>query len=194
MKKLYNDLPGLLLIYAGLKIFFGIILSEIFFNNYSTKNNVVSDLGRSASPTNSPTTSVVIFNGAMIVAGIAITYSAFRLIPVIDKNYITIPLIIHGIAVACVGIFPSNLSIPHTIAAITTFLTVEFVAVAAITYIGSPLSWVSAILGIFGFISLLTYPVIKTYLGDGGAERLIIYPTTLWLVIFGVYLLSIKVK
>lgn len=192
MKKYPIEIPGVLLVVAGLVIFFGIILSEIFFKGYSTRDNVVSDLGRQAAPVNSPMSSVLTFNIAMIASGVAVALAGFLLIPIISNKWITIPLIVHGVAIACVGLFPSNLGVPHGIAAITTFLTVEFAAVIAFSYFSSPMRYISVALGLIGFVSLVLNPIIKNHLGDGGAERLIIYPTTFWLICLGVYLMSIK--
>lgn len=54
-----------------------------------------------------------------------------------------------------------------------------------------PFRFIAAILGLLGLISvLLTGALGDTHLGEGGIERWIAYPTVLWLVAFGGYLLS----
>ncbi len=126
----------------------------------------------------------------MVVSGIAIIGASYFLYNARFNNIIVIPLLIHGIAIVGVGAFNSNLSLAHTIFAITTFLSVEFVAMASFTVTDGPAKYIFALLGLTAFIFLIGNPLFVNIMGSGGAERWIVYPTTIWLIAYGAYLLG----
>lgn len=181
-----------LLIFAGFIVFAGIFTGEYFFNGYSPKENTISDLGQRIDPVNSSIKSSIIFNGAMIISGIAIAIAAHLLHEQLHKNYITIPLFIHGIAIIGVGLFNTSFKPTHLIFAIITFLSVEFAAIACISLSANWGKYALATFGAFSLIFLLGNFVFAKLMGTGAAERFIVYPTTLWLIVFGIFLLYLK--
>lgn len=185
-------LAASLLIFAGLTVFLGIFTGEFFFKGYSPKENVISDLGQKVDPINTSNKSSIIFNSAMIIAGITIAIAAYLLHSKINNNFVTIPLMVHGIGTAGVGLFPSTVKPTHLIFAILTFLTVEFAATASFALADGFTKYFLAAFGVFSFIFLIGNFAFVKLIGSGAAERLIVYPTTLWLIVFGVFLLSLK--
>lgn len=183
--------PAALLIFAGLVVFAGIFAGEYFFKGYSPKENTISDLGQRIDPINTSIKSSIIFNSAMILSGIAIAVAAHLLHTQLHKNLITIPLFIHGIAIIGVGIFNTSFKPTHLIFAIITFISVELASMACLSFDNNS-KYLLAIFGAFSFVFLIGNFALAKSLGTGTAERLIVYPTTLWLIVFGVFLFSLK--
>lgn len=181
---------GTLLIFGGIVVLMGIVTGEFYFRGYSVKNNPISDLGQRTDPSNASIKSALIFNSAMIIAGLAVIVAAYFLHNARLGNQIVIPLLIHGISIAGVGVFNSNVSTPHLVFAIATFLSGEFVAIASFTTSDGPAKYVFALLGLTSFIFLVGNPLFVKLMGTGGAERWIVYPTTIWLIAYGAYLLG----
>lgn len=181
-----------LLIFAGLVVFAGIFSGEYYFKGYSARENVISDLGQKVDPINASSKSSIIFNSAMVIAGISIFIGAYILHSKLENNFVTIPLMIHGIATAGVGVFPSTIKPFHIIFAILTFLTVEFASIAAFSVGEGITKYMLAAFGTFSFIFLIGNFAFVKIMGSGTAERLIVYPTTIWLIIFGIFLLYCK--
>ena len=177
---------------AGFAVFIGIFTGEYLFKGYSIRNNAISDLGQRIDPVNSSRSSSIIFNSAMIIAGTAILLSGVLLHSKLDNSFVTIPLMLHGIGTAGVGIFPSTIKPTHFIFALTTFITVEFASIATYWLVNDVMKYLLASLGVTSFIFLIGNFLFVKALGVGGAERFIVYPTTLWLIIFGGYLLINK--
>ena len=75
------------------------------------------------------------------------------------------------------------------------FFNVE--ALAAATLVSGPMRWVSVVAGMVGlaFVVLMVIgdagnPGLFGPLGHGGAERMIVYPSMLWMMAFGGYLMA----
>jgi hypothetical membrane protein len=99
---------------------------------------------------------------------------------------------IGGLGVIVVGVFPEN-SIPafHGIGAALPFV----VGNAGIVLLGFSLSAPLALriftlfMGVVALSALVFYASAHYLgLGEGGIERLVAYPQTVWLILFGVYL------
>ncbi len=184
--------PGVLLVFAGIVVLMGIVTGEFYFRGYSTRNNAISDLGQRTDPVNASLKSSLIFNSAMVIAGVAVILSAYLLHHAMHRNIVTIPLLIHGIAIVGVGLFNSNLSTAHLIFAMATFTSGEFVAISSFSVADTPAKYIFATLGITSFVFLLGNPLFVKMMGTGGAERWIVYPTTIWLIVYGAYLLGVQ--
>lgn len=182
--------PGTFIAASGVIVFFGIFLGEHYFHGYNARINTISDLGQKTSPLNSTNTSLLIFNSAMVIAGICTIIGALSLRSTLNNNFVTIALLIHGIAIAGVGIFPSTLGGVHFVFALLTFTSAEFVAIASFFSTQSNVRFLFLVLGCVSVIALLANGYLKTALGVGAAERWIVYPTTIWLIAYGIYLLN----
>jgi hypothetical membrane protein len=104
-------LSGTLLFLAGSIILMGIITSEAFYpSGYTTTNSEISDLGATVRP-NSVTyqPSATIFNFTMMLAGLMITVAALLQHKWYKKYLFSIPLLLLGIGMLGVGLFPLKL-------------------------------------------------------------------------------------
>ncbi len=81
----------------------------------------------------------------------------------------------------------------HTIVSFITFLFAGLSAILAFRILRPPLSYVSVLLGV-GSLAALGLYVSKNFLGlgNGGMERMIVYPVLTWGIGFGGYLLGMS--
>lgn len=189
MKK-YNKLAlaGLLLVIAGFVVFLGIITAEAYYPvAYSTATNEISDLGALGDVVYQP--SAHIFNFSMIATGSLVLCSAFLLLKRNMRNLLVIPLTLFGIGILGVGLFPGNTS-PHAYFAILTFVAGGVSAIASSQVTKGMFRYVAVVLGLIALLSLLFSGYFAQYLGPGGIERWIAYPTTIWMILYGGYLLN----
>ena len=179
-------------IFAGIIIFAGIFTGEYFFKGYSQRNNTISDLGQRIDPVNTSIVSSIIFFFFLIIGGATIVFGGYLLYSNLNNKFISVLLIMHGIATMGVGIFNTNIKPIHLIFAVLTFLTVEIAAISSYNLTNNSLKYLLSSLGLISIIFLIGNFGFKSLLGVGGAERFIVYPTTLWLIIFGLFLFSHK--
>ena len=178
-----KKLAGLLLFIGTAIGFFGIIIAETRTPNYSTANNYISDLGIGPSAT--------IFNAALIIAGALGTASAYFLHRTIKTRLFPTLVGLSSLGSLGVGLFPENTGIPHVIAALLVFILGGLAAIISYRFTKTPFAQVSVALGA---ITLLAFSLLATDitlgLGAGGMERVIAYPSMLWSISFGGYLMA----
>jgi hypothetical membrane protein len=187
-------LAGCLLVLAGSTIILGIITAEALYPDvYSTHENTISDLGVPFDASQRP--SALVFNGALIAAGLAITMAAYGLQRAFNTLLVTIPLAANGVGTIGVGVFPSDHVTTHFFFAVVTFVSGGLAAILAARIQHGPFRYVSVLFGLIALTNLVlirfgeSTPVFVA-LGIGGTERWISYPVDLWLVAFGAYLAS----
>lgn len=173
---------GLLCTASGFITIVGIISAEAVATVYQTHSQVISDLARYDD-------AQWVFNTAMILSGLcAITASIF-LFRQSYQRFFSLLLLINGIGILGVGLFPIYTGAIHQTFAILTFGAGALMALIHARFDQSALRYFSAWCGIFAFVSILFFFWTQTYLGVGGAERLISYSNTIWLIAFGGWLL-----
>jgi hypothetical membrane protein len=191
------QVAGLLLLIAGVIILMGIITAEALYPAvYTTHENEISDLGATRPPNSiilQP--SATIFNTVMMITGLMILSSTYFLHQSFSTLRVTVSVVLLGLGVLGVGIFPGNREAIHPLLALTAFISGGFAAVLSFKVQGSPFRYVSIFLGSATLLSLVVgllgdITPIFSAMGDGGVERWIAYPTVLWMVGFGGYLMS----
>jgi hypothetical membrane protein len=185
---------GLLLFFAGFIIFMAIITGEIFFKKpYNTRDSYISELGAPLSPeTIKSEPSATIFNYSMIISGLMIMVATFFIQRIFKKLIVSIPLGLFGLGITGVGIFPGNIAPWHGIFALVLFIAGGVGAITSYKILSAPLKYAFILLGIITLIFLVAYKYFIPYLGVGGTERWVFFPTIFWLTGLGGYLLGIK--
>jgi hypothetical membrane protein len=173
-----------LLLFVGIAEFaIGMTVAEAVYPEYSVSGNTISDLGVGvASP---------IFNGAIIVLGLAVFFAARFLFLASDDLVLWILVALAGIGAIGVGIFTEAWGIVHDIFSLITFVFAGLSAIWASRIVRPPLRYLSIAFGVFSLAALGLY-VSNTYLGlgRGGMERMIVWPVLVWGLGFGGYLLT----
>ena len=178
-----KKLAGLLLFIGTTIGFFGIIIAETRTPNYSTANNYISDLGIGPSAT--------IFNAALIIAGALGAASAYFLHRTFKTKLFPTLVGLSSLGSLGVGLFPENTGIPHVIAALLVFILGGLAAIISYRFTKTPFAQVSVALGAITFLAfILLVTDITLGLGAGGMERMIAYPSMLWSIGFGGYLMA----
>jgi hypothetical membrane protein len=185
---------GLLLFLAGAIIFMGIITAEAFYpSGYTTANSEISDLGATVRPNSvSYQPSAAIFNYTMMLAGLMTAVAALLQHKWYKKYLFTIPLLLLGVGMLGVGVFPGNKDPWHGIFALLTFNMGGLMAITSFKIVSAPFKYTGIVFGLITLITLHTASFFIPVIGDGGTERWVAYPVVLWLTGIGGYFLNEK--
>jgi hypothetical membrane protein len=188
------QIAGLLFFLAGSIILMGIITAEAFYpSGYTTANSEISDLGATRPPNSIiQQPSATIFNTTMLVTGLMVLIGSFFQHNYFKKWQFSVPFFLFAIGLTGVGIFPGNIDPYHGICSLLTFTMGGLSAILCSTVVSSPFRYVGIVFGLITLITLFTAQNYIPIIGDGGTERWVAYPTVLWLVGFGGYLLNEK--
>ena len=198
----YHRYPNLgsYLYVAGIQYFLVQILVALrFAPPYSLAHNTISDLGDTACgifnnrPVCSPFHSLMnisfVVLGISMVAGSILVYQGF-----VGRRALTIGFWafgLGGLGVVLVGLFPEN-TVPafHGIGAALPFVigNVGIIVLGFSLNVPTSLRRFTVLSGCVALIALGFYASNRYLdLGEGGIERVVAYPQTIWMIIIGVY-------
>jgi hypothetical membrane protein len=178
---------GALFFLASVQFVLLMIIAEALYPDYSVCKNYISDLG--VGSTAPIFNSSVFLLGAFTVAGTYFVQRAFHF------RTFSVLLILTGVGAMGVGLFPEDIKVIHSIAALITFLFGGLSAIMSYKLLKSPLSYFSVLLGALSLVALALFIAgIDLGLGMGGMERMIAYPALLWAVGLGGSLMSYSEK
>lgn len=182
---MYDDrkVAGALLFIAGVQCVMGIIIAEALYPGYSTSENYISDLGVGPS--------ALVFNSSVFLLGIIAVVGVYFIQRALGSRLLSVCLAITGIGAMGVGVFPENFGILHFISSLITFLFGGLSVTISYRNQKTAFAYYSILLGALSLAALVLFGS-GTYLGlgKGGMERMIAYPSLLWAVGFGGYLMS----
>lgn len=176
-----------LFLFAGTTQFaIGMIIAEAVDPTYSVSTNYISDLGVRAG--------AAIFNTSIILLGIATLATSWFLFRAFKDRILMIVVLLAGVGAVGVGVFTENAPDGlHSLVSFITFLFAALSAILAFRVLRPPLSYVTILLGL-GSLAALGLYISKNFLGlgNGGMERMIVYPVLTWGIAFGGYLLGMS--
>lgn len=179
---------GAALLVAGATILMGIITAEALRPpGYSTARNDISDLGVAVQP------SAIVFDVVMVVSSLLILVGAYGVYRAYQRRAVSISLALLGVGVLGVALFPGYPgNIVHPWVALLAFIAGGVASILAYRVTAGPFRVISMVLGTMALLSLVLTEagVLTTVLGRGGAERWVAFPTVLWLVGFGGYVMA----
>ncbi len=188
-------LAGILLLVGNIQFTISLVIAEAVYPDYSVSANFISDLGVWGKP------SAALFNPSIALLGALNLVSSYFIKKQFDLGKVGYFFALASIGTLTVGFFPENTVIVggfpliHSIAAFVAFLMDGAAAIAAYTYTKSPFRIISVILGVANLVSFVLFLSTATSgsvgIGIGGMERMIVYPTLLWTISFGGYLLGL---
>lgn len=184
-----------------------IIVASSWPRGYSWANNLISDLGNTAceqygdkfvcSPYH------VLMNGSFILLGLIMALGSLLIYQEFKKSRGTLLgfglMALAGLGTILVGAFPENtIGALHGIGA-TLGLVVGNISLVVLAFtlkrVHKSLRIYTFITGIFTLSAFaLFYFAINFGLGQGTIERLVSYPQTLWLILFGIYMTASHVR
>ena len=192
----YYKVAGIILMVGSIQFLLAVNLAETQFPDYNIAKNVLSDLGGSI-PLHEP--SAIIFNLSVIVLGILSLAAVYLILKSGGCRLFSSCLAISALGAVGVGLFPEYTGGPHVFFASLTFFFGSLATIFSYRLgLNIPMVIVSMILGLISLITLLSFIILGlgisnpliTYLGIGGAERIIAYPNLFYLIALGGYLTS----
>ena len=181
----YDDrkVAGVLLFVGSVQCLLGLVIAESLYSGYSVSENYISDLGVG--------TTALIFNSSVFLLGVTAVAGAYFIQRAFDSRLLFVVFTLTGVGAMGVGLFPENFGVIHSIASLITFLFGGLSAIMSYKLQKPPLSYISVLLGALSLVALALFGS-STYLGlgKGGMERMIAYPTLLWVVGFSSYLMG----
>ncbi len=195
-EKEYYKAAGIILLIGVIQFLLAVNLAEAKFPGYNIGANTLSHLGGSI-PTVEP--SATIFNLSIILMGILSIAAVYLILKSGGCRLFSSCLLISAICAVGVGLFPEYTGSIHVSFALLTFLFGSLAVIFSYRLgINIPMVIVSMILGLISLLILLsililgggaTNPLVA-YLGIGGTERFIAYPSLFYLIALGGYLTS----
>ena len=181
-----------------------IVVASAWATPFSLAHNTISDLGNTAcgyyggmqvcSPQHSWMNVSFILLGMTQAGGAILLYKATNHPFKVKLGLIS--MILAGVGTTLVGLFPENtIAVMHILGATLPFLVgnIGLVLLGLNLKMPKKLRIYTTASGLIALVGLILYMTrIYVGIGIGGMERLVAYPQTIWLVVFGIYLLSKK--
>lgn len=194
-----SKISGTLLLVGGAQFVIFLTIAEAVYPGYSVSHNYISDLGVWGKP------SAPFFDVSSMIFGLAVLASSYFINKEFRSHVIAALFAVAGAGAFGVGLFPENtfvihgIPVVHTVSAGLAFVVGGIAAIAAsIKVTKPPFRFVGVVLGVAALTATVLFRVSKSYgylgLGVGGMERMIVYPTVLFVIGFGGYLLSLHEK
>lgn len=177
-----------------------LVVALAWANHYSWAQNTISDLGNTVcdsyggryvcSPGHDWMNASFILLGATMIAGSTLIYQEFRKSQASQIGFSLMALA--GLGTILVGIFPENTTVyMHEVGAAQPFIfgNVALIVLGLALDLPQWLRNFSVTLGAAALTALVFF-VAQNYLGlgIGGLERIVAYPQSIWLMVFGFYM------
>ncbi len=190
----YSDgkIAGILLFVGSAQFIIALIVAEAFYPGYSVAQNFISDLGATCRVTClvvQPTSTI--FNSSVTLFGLLVILASYFIKHEFRSRTLTFLVIMTGVGATGVGVFPETAGVIHQIVSLITFVFAGLSAIASYKLQKAPSSYISVLLGVMTLVALTMYASnIFLGLGQGGMERMIVYPALIWAVGFSAYLMG----
>jgi hypothetical membrane protein len=185
---------GTLLFVGGAQFIIALVIAEAVYPGYSVSANYISDLGVWGTP------SAPIFNVSIMVFGLTVLVASVFLQRLFGQRLVSALFAIAGAGALGVGIFPENtlivggISVAHSISALLAFVGAGLAAILAYKITKPPFRYFGVVLGVVALVAfsffLATRDAGALGLGAGGMERMVAYPTLVFMIALGGYLLN----
>jgi hypothetical membrane protein len=187
-------LAGILFFVAVTQFILCLTIAEVLYRGYSLSAKYVSDLGVGPS--------AVVFNSSVFVLGLLIAFGAYFLGRNAGLKTLRILLFLMSLGAMGVGIVTKAFTLGHAAVSSAAFFFGGLAAIASGKVLEKPLSFAGIILGAMtmGALALFSIGIVESGsisstvaydsvfylgLGPGGMECMIIYPSLMWLALFG---------
>jgi len=184
---------GVLFFVAVTQFILGLAIAEALYPGYSLSENYVSDLGIGPSS--------IVFNSSVFVLGLLLVIGTYFLRQNSNLKTVNRLLFLMAIGAMGVGVVTKHFTLAHGAVSSIAFFFSGLSAIASAKVLKKPFSLISIVLGAMtlGALGLFSIGMITggsltsniAYdsnfylgLGPGGMERMIIYPSLMWLAGF----------
>jgi len=187
-------LAGVLFFVAVTQFILCLTIAEVLYRGYSLSDMYVSDLGVGPS--------AVVFNSSVFTLGLLIAIGTYFLGHGPELKTLRILLFLMSLSAMGVGIVTKAFTLGHGAVSSAAFFFAGLSAIASGKALKRPLFFVGLVLGAMtiGALALFSIGMVESGsisstvahnsvfylgLGPGGMECMIIYPSLMWLVLFG---------
>jgi len=172
-------------LFTGCVLFtFLLLLAEFLYPGYSTSRQDISDLGVGPFPSD------VLFNGGVFLFGLLGATTATLLYRAGEDRWSCAVLAVAGVGAMGVGLFPENVPVLHALSALLAFGGGAVVAILSHRVVGRRLGRFGAVAGAVSLVALALFVSRHDLgLGGGGMERIVLYPSLVWLAAMGAFLM-----
>src|SRR6266702_2689527 len=157
---------GLLLFIGSVQFLLGLVLAEEVYPDYRV-TQTISGLGR-------PGPSAIVFNSSLFLEGMLVLVAAYFLHKAYHRIPVTVFFALGGLGAMGGALFPEDVYNVHLAISIVSFFAAGLTPFVTLPLQGSPFRYLSISLG-------------PPY---GAVERIVAYPTLLWVIGFGSQLMS----
>lgn len=186
-----RDAGTLLFVAVGQFLFF-FELAEIYYPGYDVSANTISDLGatcggacRFVQP------SSWIFNASIVFLGVVALFVAYYVWKGSGSRLLPLFIALGAAGATGVGVFNESFRGAHVFFSALTFVATGVSLVLVFRVAGTPFSHFSAFLGLVSLGATVLYAGGEYLgLGQGGMERMIVYPALVGLLGLGGYLMG----
>jgi hypothetical membrane protein len=185
---------GTLLFVGTGQFAFFFVLAEIYYPGYDVSADVISDLGATCKsgvcqffqPSSD------IFNASIVLLGFMLLFVAYYLWKGSGSRSLSLFEALAGVGAMGVGIFNESYGAAHVFFSAFTFVSAGIQALLVFKVAKAPYSYFSAVTGIVTLSATVLYGT-DTYLGlgQGGMERMVVYPVLIGGIAFGGYLMAL---
>jgi hypothetical membrane protein len=183
-------IPGLALFVLSAQFMAVIMLAASVAPGYDFAGGAISDLGVLAETS-------LVFNASLVAVGALNLVAGYGLYTTHRRAWILAVFGLAGVGAAGAGLVPLDTSDFHGLFALAAFMFFNLEAIACATIVSGPMRPISALAGIVGLAFVVIMVIgdsgnaaIFGPIGHGGAERMIVYPSMLWMLAFGGYLMA----
>ena len=175
---------GAILFVGGMLFLMLMLLAELLYPGYSPSYHHISQLGVGPFPSN------VMFNASVFLFGVSGVAAAAMLYRGERGRPFCAVLAVAGVGAMGVGLFPQDMPAPHALFALLAFGGGAMTAILSHRAMGRHLGRIGALLGIISLAALALFlSGLHLGLGGGGMERMILYPSLLWILAMGAVLM-----
>ncbi|TRO50182.1 DUF998 domain-containing protein [Candidatus Bathyarchaeota archaeon] len=194
-----RKVTGILFFGAVTQFVLSIIIAEALYPGYSVSNNYISDLGVGPS--------AIVFNSSVFLLGLLLLTGTYLQRQNSSFKTLNTLLLLMAVGSMGVGIFTKDYTLAHGAVSSAAFFFAGLSAIASSKVLTKPFSHISIVLGAMTLTALILFSAgiiasgsltsTNAYnssfylgLGPGGMERMILYPSLMWLAAFAGHLLA----
>lgn len=178
---------------AGQFAFF-VTLAEIYYPGYDVSAQAMSDLGATCNDgvCKFVQPSSNIFDVTTVLLGLALVFASYYLWKGSGSKSLPLFQLLTGAGALGIGVFNESYGVVHVFFSAFAFFSAGIQALLVYKVAKAPYSYFSVITGIVTLVAIVLYGThVYLGLGQGGTERMIVYPVLIGGLAFGGYLMGL---
>jgi hypothetical membrane protein len=181
----YRKVAGALLFIGSAQFVLGLMLAEELYPEYRVWQTI-SDLGVARVSASS----ALVFNSSLFLQGAFAIAAAYLLQLAYKGRIVSAFFVLGGAGAISAALFPEDVIPLHLEISIVSFFASGLTPFITLKLQRPPLTYISVLLGALSFVAALLLSLNYTLgLAYGAVERLVAFPTLIWVLGFGGYLM-----